>query len=415
MKFSKYQRFVVALLAFLQFTVVLDFAILSPLGALLLQELRISTVQFGLVVSVYAFAAGGSGFLAAGFADKFDRKKLLLFFYAGFIVGTLLCGMAAGYRSLLVARTVTGLFGGVLGSISSAIVADLFPFEMRGRVMGFVQMALAAAQVLGIPLGLYLSNRYGWHSPFWMIVLVSIPVWVVMLLRLKPIDDHIVLQKVAPSERSPLQHVLGTFSKSHYLWAFGSTMLLTTGGYMLMPFASAFSVYNLGIPLKQLPLVYVVTGVSSIFTGPIIGRMSDGAEKYAVFVLGSILTMPLVAWYCNLGITPLWQVIVLNVILFTTVMLRMIAAQTLLSAVPEVNDRGAFMSVNSSLQQLAGGVASSVAGLVVVQTPEGKLTGYEGLGFAVTFIVTMTIVSMYKVNAQLANNGVLASARPLRA
>ncbi|WP_394841336.1 MFS transporter [Pendulispora brunnea] len=415
MKFSKYQRFVVAILAFLQFTVVLDFAILSPLGALLLQELRISTVQFGLVVSVYAFAAGISGFLAAGFADKFDRKKILLFFYAGFIVGTLLCGIATGYRSLLVARTVTGLFGGVLGSISSAIVADLFPFEMRGRVMGFVQMALAAAQVLGIPLGLYLSNRYGWHSPFLMIVVTSIPIWVVMLLRLKPIDDHIVLQKVEPSEDTPLKHVTRTFSKSHYLWAFGSTMLLTTGGFMLMPFASAFSVHNLGISLKQLPLVYAVTGVASIITGPIIGKLSDGAEKYAVFVVGSILTMPLVAWYCNLGITPLWQVIALNVVLFTTVLLRMISAQTLLSAVPEINDRGAFMSVNASLQQLAGGVASSVAGLVVVQTPDGKLTGYEGLGFAVTFIVTLTIVSMYKVNAQLASNGVLASARPLRA
>src|SRR3954464_5674429 len=160
--FTGYQQFVIAILAFLQFTIVLDFMILSPLGALLLQELHITTAQFGLVVSAYAFSAGASGLLAAGFADKFDRKKLLLFFYSGFVLGTLLCGIAPTYHFLFVARMVTGLFGGVIGSISFAIIADLFPFEARGKVMGFVMTAFSASQVLGIPLGLYLSNRWGW-------------------------------------------------------------------------------------------------------------------------------------------------------------------------------------------------------------------------------------------------------------
>src|SRR5690349_3065608 len=123
--FTRYQKFVVAALAFLQFTIVLDFMILSPLGALLLQDLHISTAQFGLVVSGYAFSAGLSGLLTAGFADRFDRKKLLLFFYVGFVAGTFFCGIAPSYYTLLAARIVTGLFGGVIGSISMAIAADL--------------------------------------------------------------------------------------------------------------------------------------------------------------------------------------------------------------------------------------------------------------------------------------------------
>src|SRR3954453_3197495 len=157
--FTRYQKFVVAVLAFLQFTIVLDFMIISPLGALLLPALHITTRQFGLVVSVYAFRAGASGLLAAGFADKFDRKRLLLFFYAGFLLGTLLCGVADTYSFLLGARIVTGIFGGVIGSICMAITADLFPLEMRGRVMGTVQTAFAASQVMGLPLGVFLSNR----------------------------------------------------------------------------------------------------------------------------------------------------------------------------------------------------------------------------------------------------------------
>src|SRR6201991_3379221 len=154
--FTPYQKFVAGLLAFLQFAVILDFMIISPLGALIMPALDITPRQFGLVVSAYAFSAGASGLLTAGFADRFDRKRLLLFFYVGFMAGTLWCGLAQSYEMLLAARVVTGLFGGVIGSIVLAIVTDLFAPELRGRVMGIVQTAFAASQVLGIPAGLFL-------------------------------------------------------------------------------------------------------------------------------------------------------------------------------------------------------------------------------------------------------------------
>lgn len=189
--FNNYQIFVVALLAILQFSIVLDFMVLSPLGAQLMQELDVTTAQFGWVVSAYAFSAGFSGILAAGFADKFDRKKLLLFFYTGFIVGTFLCGLAPDYHLLLGARIVTGLFGGVIGSISFAIITDLFALEVRGRVMGFVQMAFSVSQIMGIPAGLYLANHWGWHAPFLMITGVSLLVYLSIWMYLKPIDAHL--------------------------------------------------------------------------------------------------------------------------------------------------------------------------------------------------------------------------------
>src|SRR6188472_709495 len=204
--FTSYQIFIIAILAILQFTVVLDFMVLSPLGAQLLEELNITTTQFGWVVSAYAFSAGASGLLTAGFADKFDRKKLLLFFYAGFIIGTLLCGLAPDYNFLLMARIVTGIFGGVIGSVSFAIITDLFRLEVRGRVMGFVQMAFAASQILGLPLGLYLANKLGWHSPFILIVGLSVVLGVVIIVKMKPVDAHLKLK----SERNPLQHLIKT-------------------------------------------------------------------------------------------------------------------------------------------------------------------------------------------------------------
>ena len=208
-RFTSYQIFIIGTLALLQFAIVLDFMVMSPLSAQLMPSLKINPTQFGLVVSAYAFSAGASGLLAAGFADKFDRKRLLLFFMAGFLIGTLLCGLAPNYPFLLGARIVTGLFGGVIGSVSFAIITDLFEVQQRGRVMGFVQMAFAVSQVLGLPVGLYLSNIWDWHAPFLMIVVVATPLWFVIAMRMRPVNAHLALQK----KQSAAGHLLATVSK----------------------------------------------------------------------------------------------------------------------------------------------------------------------------------------------------------
>lgn len=392
--FTGYQVFIIAILAILQFTIVLDFMVLSPLGAQLLVELHITTAQFGWVVSAYAFSAGASGLLAAGFADKFDRKNLLLFFYIGFVVGTFLCGIAPDYNFLLMARIVTGIFGGVVGSVSFAIITDLFKLEVRGRVMGFVQMAFAASQVLGLPIGLYLANIWGWHSPFIMIVGLSILIGIAIVVYMKPINEHLKIQ----SDRNAFQHLGKTLLNMTYLKAFGATILLATGGFMLMPFGSAFGINNLGITMEQLPLLYMITGIFSLGIGPLAGKLSDKIGKYTMFVIGSVISIVMVLIYCNLGVTPLWIVICINVVLFAGIMARIIPSSALLTAIPDPQDRGAFMGINSSIQQISGGVAAAVAGMIVMQTSSGKLENYDMLGYVVVVAMLITIGMMYWLN-----------------
>ena len=392
--FTSYEVFIIAILSVLQFTIILDFMVLSPLGAILLEDLDITTSQFGLVVSAYAFSAGASGLLAAGFADKFDRKKLLLFFYFGFVLGTFLCGIAPNYHFLLIARVVTGLFGGVISSISYAIITDLFKLEVRGRVMGFVQMAFATSQVMGIPVGLYLANHFGWHSPFMLIVGISIVVGFFIIMYMQPINAHLQLQE----KQNPIKHLGKIIAQPTYLKAFMTTTLLATGGYMMMPFGSAFSVNNLGITLEQLPMVYMITGLFSMGIGPLAGKLSDRIGKYKIFLFGSLLTMLVVMFYCNLGITPLWLVILINVLMFAGITSRIISSSALLTAVPSPKERGAFMGVNSSVQQVSGGIASALAGIIVVQLPNGQLDHYDILGYVVVFFMLITIFSMAIIN-----------------
>jgi predicted MFS family arabinose efflux permease len=395
--FSRYEVFVIAVLAILQFTIVLDFMVLSPLGAQLMDELSITTAQFGWVVSAYAFSAGISGMLTAGFADKFDRKKLLLFFYTGFIGGTLLCALAPDYHSLLVARIVTGLFGGVIGSVSFAIITDIFRLEVRGRVMGFVQMAFASTQVMGIPIGIFLANRLGWHSPFFMIVGLSVLVGIAIVIHFRPIDAHLKIK----SERSPFQHLVKTVSHPMYARAFAATTLLATGGYMMMPFGSAFGIHNLGISFDDLPMLYLITGICSMITGPFIGKLSDTLGKYPIFVAGSFLSMLMVVIYTNLGLTPLWLVVFMNVIMFVGISSRIISSSALMTAVPEPMDRGAFMSINASVQQISGGIASVIAGMIVVSADTGELLHYDTLGYVVVGAMIITVTMMYFINEQV--------------
>ncbi len=392
--FSKYQKFVVAILAFLQFTVVLDFMILSPLGAQLMPGLRISPAQFGMVVSTYAFSAGAAGFLAAGFADRFDRKKLLMLFYAGFLAGTLLCGFASNYPLLVFARLVTGLFAGVVSSASMAIITDVFPLQMRGRVMGVIQTAFAASSVLGIPIGLLLSNHWGWNAPFFMIVVVGALVGVSIQRYMRPVDGHL---KHAP-DRSPLHHLLHAISNRRYLQGFATTGLLSVGGFMLMPFMSAFMVHNVGTPIEKLPLIYVLTGLVSVVTGPLIGRASDTFGKFKVFFFGCAVTVVMVFIFTHLTISPLWLLVIVLAVLQVGIFSRMISASALMSALPDPADRGSYMSISSSLQQVAGGVASVLSGMMVEEGAGGRLLHFDRVGYVLIFTTLMTLTLMYFVN-----------------
>jgi predicted MFS family arabinose efflux permease len=387
LKFSGYQTFVVALLAFLQFSIVLDFMIISPLGAIIMPDLNIGPQRFGEIVSAYAFSAGVSGLLAAGFADRFDRKRFLLFFYTGFIAGTALCALAPNYPLLLAARIVTGLFGGVIASIVLAITTDLFALQMRGRVMGVVQTAFSASQVLGIPAGLYIANLWNWHAAFLMIALITIPVGLIIAFYMKPVAGHLALKQ----NEGPWKHLTGTVLVPRYAMAFATTALLVTGGYMLLPFASAYTVNNLGIPLTDLPTIYLVSGMFTIFAGPLIGRVSDAFGKFRTFIFGCALSIVMVLVYTHLPPVPLATLIVVNVLLFVGIFLRMIPSQALMSAIPEVGKRGSFNAVSASLQQFSGGIASIIAGIVVAQGPAGDIQHFDDLGY---IVVATTLVSL---------------------
>lgn len=382
------------MLAFLQFAVILDFMLMSPLGAMIMPAMAITPQQFGWAVSAYAFSAALSGLLTAGFADRFDRKKLLLFFYTGFILGTLWCGVAQTYESLMMARIVTGLFGGVIGSVVLAIATDLFAPQLRGRVMGLIQTAFGASQVLGIPFGLYLSNRWNWHVPFLVMAALGLAGGVLVAFTMKPVATHLTM----PQEHSPWMHLFHTVTEPRYLLAFAAVSLLSTGGFMLMPFSSAFIVNNLGIGFHELPTLYLITGLATIFFGPLIGRAADRFGKFRVFTIGSVISIVMVLVYTNLSVIPLLELILINVLLFSGIFSRVIPFQAMMSTVPKPVQRGSFSAISASIQQLSGGIAAAIAGQVVHFGADGKLQHFDVLGYIIVGTSVSTFAFLWFMN-----------------
>jgi predicted MFS family arabinose efflux permease len=261
-------------------------------------------------------------------------------------------------------------------------------------------MGFGASQVLGIPIGLYLANIWGWQAPFLMIVGLSSMIWLTALVKLQPVNRHLLIQ----SDKSPITHLLHTVAKRDYRIGFMATACLSLGGFMMMPWGSAFAINNLKLTYAQLPVLFMVAGVATLIIMPIIGKLSDKMEKFAMFAAASIWMAIVVVIYTHLTPVPFWMVLALNVVMMMGIMSRMVPSMALVTALPEMKDRGAFMSVNSSLQQIAGGIAAGVGGMVVVQqTKQSPLEHYDTLGFVVVAIVLVNIFLVYRVNRLIAD------------
>jgi predicted MFS family arabinose efflux permease len=274
-----------------------------------------------------------------------------------------------------------------------AIAADLFPASMRGRVMGLIQTAFAASQVLGIPAGLYLSSHWDWHMPFFAMAAIGLVGGLAVAWRLRPVDAHLTL----PQERGAFSHLLHTATVPRHLLAFATTALLTTGGFMLMPFSSAFTVNNLGIDLHSLPTVYLVTGLCTIVFGPLIGRAADRFGKFRMFTIGTLVSMTMVQVYTHLGPVALPVLIAVNAVLFVGIFSRMIPFQAMVAGVPPPAQRGAFNAIGASVQQLSGGIASVAAGHIVTMGAGGRLQHFDWVGHVVVLASIASFLLLWRL------------------
>lgn len=381
---SKKERIILVLLAALNFTHILDFMIMMPLG----NYLKVSGMRFSVLVAAYSISAFFSGLAIAMFIDRFDRKKSLLLAYTGFVLGTFACGFASTYGFLLTSRIVTGLFGGIIGAQVLSIVADMFSYERRGRAMGAVMGGFAAATVLGVPLSLYLTNifKQDWHVPFILIGSLGV-VFIPLIIRFIPsMTNHIQKEGVI---NSPF-HVLLTFCRiPAQRLALIFSGLLMMGHFLIIPFINPYLEFNKGISKELTPMIYLVGGIASLLAAIYLGRLADKQGKLSVFSLSVLLSLVMVIVITRMPNVPFGVILLFFAIWFIVATGRIVTAQAMISEVVKPEQRGSFMSVNGSIQQLGSGLAALCAGAIVFTEKTGKIQNYNWVGY-LSILVLLT-------------------------
>jgi predicted MFS family arabinose efflux permease len=377
---------VLLVLAAVQFTSIVDFVVMMPLGPELMKSLHIGTFEFGLVVEAYTFAAGIAGLLAASLVDRYARRTAFLTLYTGFLVGTLLCALAPNYQLLIAARALTGCFGGILGGIAMAIVGDVFPEERRGRATGVLMSAFAVASIIGVPFGLVLGQNLGWHVPFLAIVVLGVPVLIAGWMVLPRLADHI-----GKHHAHPLRSLLGTFSSASNWNAFALMASLMIGAFAVIPYINPYLVGNVGVPEKYLWIVYAAGGALTLFTSRIFGKLSDHYGKLRMFRIIAPFSAMMLIVVTNLPPLPSAVAIAIVAGMFVTNSGRMIPAMAMVTGSVPPQSRGGFMSANSSMQHIASGLGTLLASYIIVKTKDGRLEHFSTVGHIACIITLLSL------------------------
>jgi predicted MFS family arabinose efflux permease len=375
-------------LAAINFTHIVDFMILMPLGPQLMRIFEISPREFGLLVSSYTFSAGISSFLGAFVFDKYDRRKIILWVFTGFLFGTLACALSPNYPILLISRIVAGLFGGLTSALILSIIGDVIPDSRRGRAMGLVMAAFSVASVFGVPFGLFIASITNWHAPFFFLAGLSVLILWMIYKYIPSITAHLVSGKFKPS---PIQVIKRVTGNQNQMRAITLMIMMMLGQFTIIPFLSPYMVANVGFTDIELTYIYIAGGFFTIFTSPWVGKLTDNHGKVKVFTIFMALNLIPIGVITHLGQTPIPYVLLISTMFFVTSNGRMVPAMALITGTAKPENRGSFLSFNSAVQQLSAGIASFVAGLILAEGIDGKLLNYNIVGYIAILLSVLCI------------------------
>ncbi len=361
-----------------------------------MEAFNLSPLQFSFIVSGYMLGAFASSLGAAFFIDRLDRRKALIYVYIGFIVGNLACALSGSYVLLLVARCVSGVFGGVMGALMMAIIGDAVAPERRSTAMGYVIGAFSIASVAGVPFGLFLATKYQWQTPFWFLTGVSLLVLYGIYQYVPIIAGHVSKAK----QNKSYAVFVNIFKDKNQQRALLFSVLLMLGQFTIIPFLARYMVRNVGFEVGQLQWIYLVGGALTIFSSPYFGKMADRKGTLLIYSVFGIINLIPIVLITNLGPVPIWIALSITGLFFITSNARFVPAQALITSVVKPEERGSFMSINSAVQSATNGIAPIIAGMLVTETLVGKkMIGYNLAGYVAVAASILAVIIAQKIKA----------------
>ncbi|NBR08516.1 MAG: MFS transporter [Opitutaceae bacterium] len=383
------ERTMLFVLGAIQFTHILDFMIMMPLGAQLMQAFAISPAKFSQLVASYGIAAAISGFAGGFILDRFDRKRALLVLYTGFGLATLACAFAPTFYLLLIARLAAGACGGLSSSLVTAMLGDFIPPARRGRAMAFVAAAFPVASILGVPLGLVLAGKLGWHAAFFFLAACAVVNGAIASLAL----PHL---RTAVQNHEPWQQMKEIMSHRVHLRAFALGTMVGLSGGILVPFLAPSFIANLGLnEQSELPIVYIIGGLATAISTPIVGWLSDRMDRLRLLIYISAGAIVVTLIIMQLGPSSVSLASLMMALFMVSMSGRYAPAMTMITNAVEARYRGGFMSINSALQLAANAAASMLAGWFITRDSHGHFLGLPMLSYLATgFLILMVYCAM---------------------
>jgi predicted MFS family arabinose efflux permease len=395
------EKLILLLLASIQFAHTMDFMVMMPLGPQLMRLFNLSPAQFGQIVSAYGISSGIAGFVLAPFIDRYDRKLFLRFCMIGLFAGTLLCGLAPSAFVLLIARCIAGFFGGALGGLVQAVISDVFPPQRRGYAISRVMISFSISSILGLPVGLALANHFGWHMPFYIVSLMLAVLFFVAVFRFPTLVSHIDSNITVRDRVAQLSHL---FVERRAILGFFMTFFIIAGQFLVIIYISPYIVKNLNFSESYLPVMYFLGGAASIFTMPLIGKATDSMGAPKIFPAGVVVSIVPLFALTHLNTTNPYFILTVTTLFMVCMGARMVPYSSLLTTVVEPKKRGAYLSMNASVQSLAQGGAGLLAGVLITQNTSGQLEGYTTSGWIAALFSLVTIGLGYQIAKAAANS-----------
>lgn len=360
---TKREILLIVLLASIQFLHIMDLMIVMPLGDVFILDFKIDAAKFSFMVSSYSISAGIFGLLGSVYLDYMDRKKSLLIAFFGFLLGTSLCAMAINYEFMIVGRIVTGCFGGIITSLVLAIVGDEIPQEKRASGMAYVMLGFSFSSVMGVPIGLWLANNYGWRTPFALIVVLGLMLALIVFFKIQSMQKHLEgdykRKSLLVTGRAILENRV---LQKGLLFIF----FLVMGQFTVIPFITPYLIRNVHLTYEQIPLIYFVGGAMTLVSAPLIGKMADKYGRKKVFFIVAPLSMLMILIMTNMSVWPLVVVLLINGLMFVTLSGRFVPSNALMTIIAPIHLRGSFMGFVTATINISAGLASLVAGQIIV-------------------------------------------------
>ena len=381
------EKYIVLVLASLQFAHILDFVILMPLGPFLMKQFQISPVEFGSLVSSYNIAGGVSGLLFGAFADSFPKKKVLIWTMFGFIFGTALCGISNSFYSLFIARVITGVFGGVLNALILIYVTEIIPYARRGKALGVVMSSFSFASVIGVPLGLLIAELIGTPWTFFSISLLSFIILLSATLILPAIPMTLTKRKPKEILKRYLSISINPAYLNGYILIFTAAFTM----FILIPYLAPYAVKNCLIPTSGMKYMYFVGGAATVFTARLFGKLTDSQGPLKMYIFLAIVSIIPVLIYTHAGPMDQISYIFMGTLFMTVVTGRMIPCMTLVSGLPKPQDRGTFLVLLNSFRSLGSALATFIGGLIIVEE-NNRFFHFEKSGYLSILLLLLSLL-----------------------